>query len=220
LLAFSASLIYFVYCYAVVYGRVAAGPPDPGAIVTDVALFTLFALHHSVFAREGWRRLIHAMAGPLERSAYVWIASMLFAAVCALWRPVAGVAWQVEGSVPTAALFATQTFGVWLTLRSASMIDILDLAGIRQIGRGAAEPGEFVVRGPYGWVRHPIYTGWFLMVLATPVMTLTRLVFAVTSGAYLLLAIPLEERSMRRTPGGRYERYMQAVRWRLLPGVY
>ena len=45
-------------------------------------------------------------------------------------------------------------------------------------------------------------------------------VFAVVSSAYLLIAIPFEERSLRATTGGAYERYMQQVRWKLVPGVY
>jgi len=58
------------------------------------------------------------------------------------------------------------------------------------------------------------------MVLPTPVMTMTRLVFAVVSCAYLLIAIPLEERTMRASPDGGYDRYMRKVRWRLIPRLY
>jgi protein-S-isoprenylcysteine O-methyltransferase Ste14 len=79
---------------------------------------------------------------------------------------------------------------------------------------------EFKTRGPYGWVRHPIYSGWFLIVFAVPVMTLTRLVFAVTSSAYLLIAIPFEERSLRRSSRGTYDQYMREVRWRLVPRLF
>jgi len=219
LLVFGASLIYFVYCYAVVFGRSIPGAIDPSAIAIDVGLFSAFAFHHSVFARDGWRRWMTAVAGPLERSAYVWIASILFVIVCAAWRPVAGVAWQAD--VPVAwGLMAVQAFGVWLSVRSAVVIDILELSGLRQLEPHAPPQSEFLARGPYGWVRHPIYSGWFLMVFATPLMTTTRLVFAITSSAYLLVAIPLEERSLRRSSQGAYERYIRLVRWRLLPGVY
>ncbi len=79
---------------------------------------------------------------------------------------------------------------------------------------------EFKTTGPYGVVRHPIYLGWFLMVFGVPVMTGTRLVFAVVSCFYLLVAIPLEERTLRRTTSGKYDEYMQLVRWKLVPGVY
>jgi protein-S-isoprenylcysteine O-methyltransferase Ste14 len=57
-------------------------------------------------------------------------------------------------------------------------------------------------------------------VLAVPTMTMTRLAFAVISCVYVLLAIPLEERSLRRTSSGAYEDYMRRVPWKLIPRVY
>jgi protein-S-isoprenylcysteine O-methyltransferase Ste14 len=51
-------------------------------------------------------------------------------------------------------------------------------------------------------------------------MTGTRLVFAAVSTLYLVVAIPFEERQMRRTMGRPYDDYARAVRWRMLPGVY
>jgi len=57
-------------------------------------------------------------------------------------------------------------------------------------------------------------------VFALPTMTMTQFVFAVTSSAYLLMAIPLEERSLRRSSAGAYDQYMQQVRWKLVPRVY
>jgi protein-S-isoprenylcysteine O-methyltransferase Ste14 len=59
-----------------------------------------------------------------------------------------------------------------------------------------------------------------LFVFAVPVMTMTQLVFAVTSSVYLLIAIPLEERSLRHSTAGAYEQYMKQVRWKLLPHVF
>jgi protein-S-isoprenylcysteine O-methyltransferase Ste14 len=51
-------------------------------------------------------------------------------------------------------------------------------------------------------------------------MTLTRLEFAIASCAYLLIAMPLEEGTLRRTAGAAYERYRTDVRWRVVPGLY
>jgi len=213
-----------------VFGRELAGPIRARAVAIDVVLFTVFALHHSIFARDMFRKRITRMVGALERSAYVWIASALFIAICAWWRPVAGAAWRVDQPTLVWLTRAAQLVGVVLTLRSALMIDFLELAGLRQVGRVRSVPSStdppndatmvFKTSGPYGWVRHPIYTGWFLMVFAVPVMTMTRLVFAVTSSVYLLIAIPLEERSLRRSSSGAYDRYMREVRWKLLPRVF
>jgi hypothetical protein len=239
---FVAALLYFAYRYVVVFGREVTGTVDMPAVVADVGLFTVFALHHSVFARDTVRNRITRTVGTLERSTYVWIASALFIAVCAWWQPIAGVAWRIKEPAVVWPLRTLQLLGVWLTLRSALMIDVLELAGLTQVrrvqkdppstadslrlenvGRVLLDPADvtpFKTSGPYGWVRHPIYLGWFLLVFALPTMTMTQLLFAVTSSAYLLIAIPLEERSLRRSSAGAYDRYMQQVRWKLLPHVF
>jgi protein-S-isoprenylcysteine O-methyltransferase Ste14 len=212
---FVLSLTFFVFSYAVTFAQPARGPV-PGAVAWDVALFSIFALHHSLFAREPVRAAIARRAGAhRERSVYVWAASLLFIATCALWRPVPGVAWEIGGPARW-ALWLLQAFGAWLTIRSALVIDVWQLSGV---GRARAG-GGFKAQGPYGWVRHPIYSGWLLLVFATTPMTMTRLLFAVVSSAYLLLAIPFEERSLRAGSHGAYDSYARQVRWKLIPGVY
>jgi protein-S-isoprenylcysteine O-methyltransferase Ste14 len=215
---FLLSLAYFLFAYATAFGETAQGDDSAAAITWNVLLFTVFAGHHSVFAREAVRaRIARVVPAALERSFYVWIASLLFIAVCALWRPVPGVAWQAGGIVLW-TLRLLQIAGVGLTLGSAAILDIRELAGLRR-PEGLRLP-EFRSSGPYGWVRHPIYSGWFLMVFAASPMTMTRLVFAVVSCAYLVIAIPLEERSMRMASHGAYDRYAAQVRWKLVPGIY
>ena len=70
-------------------------------------------------------------------------------------------------------------------------------AATRARRRSAATPRSRA-DGPYGWVRHPIYSGWFLVVFAVPVMTATQLVFAAVSSAYLVIGMVFEERSLLR----------------------
>ncbi len=95
-LLFGTSLAYFLFSYAITFGENQQTTPLGTAIAWDLALFTLFALHHSVFARERVRSLVaRTVPAALERSFYVWIASLLLIAVCALWRPVTGVAWSI-----------------------------------------------------------------------------------------------------------------------------
>lgn len=208
--------------YSVTFGRVIWGTPELLPILWDTALFTVFALHHSLFARTGLRAAVSRRVSPaLERSVYVWAASLLLIAVCLLWCPVAGVAWHFEWPIDL-ILRLGQVVGISLTIRAAAVIDVWDLAGVRQRRAGASRDvaGEFKTSGPYGLVRHPIYLGWFLIVFSVPTMTMTRLVMAVVSSVYVLIAIPFEERSLRASSGGTYERYMQQVRWRVLPGIY
>ena len=99
------------------------------------------------------------------------------------------------------------------------MLDPLELAGIRQAA-GDTRAVAFKIVGPYHVVRHPIYLGWLLIVFGVPEMTWTRFEFAVVSSAYLVIAIPFEERSLVDTYGETYRAYQRDVRWRLVPGVW
>jgi len=221
---FVLSLSYFVYRYWTVFGMRADGPLRPPAVVWNVVLFSVFALHHSVFARERSRHALTQALGPLERSFYVWLASLLFIAVCWLWLPLSGVIWDVGGAARLILLFL-QIGGIAFSVYSAAAIDIWELAGVRQLDSQPPTPNsqkefEFKTTGPYGLVRHPIYLGWFLIVFAVGTMTMTRFVFAVVSCVYLLVAIPFEERSLQRSTNGAYDRYMTKVPRKLVPGLY
>jgi len=212
-----ASLTYFLFRYGLTFAVVTPGPFRPGDVAWDVLLFSAFALHHSVLAREPIRRRLLDVFPNLERSAYVWVASLLFLVVCWLWRAVAGVVWDVTGAMRW-VFGLIQIAGLVLSVYSAALIDVWELAGVKQ--PDVDGHFEFRTKGPYGYVRHPIYSGWFLIVFSVGTMTMTRFVFAIVSCVYVLIAIPLEERSLRRSSHGAYERYMKHVPWKLIPHIY
>jgi protein-S-isoprenylcysteine O-methyltransferase Ste14 len=212
---FVLALARTAWLYAVQLGR-AAPFAGPGAIVADLLLFTIFALHHSLFARAAVKRAIgRVVPEPAIRSLYVWIASGLLFGVCEAWRPIGG---NLYAAAPPASvlLAAGQIVGLALTAAGVRAIDPLELAGIRT----AAAPDDLVVSGAYRFVRHPLYLGWMLMVFGTPHMTGDRVVFASASSAYLIVAIPWEERSLEALFGDAYRRYKRRVRWRIVPYVY
>lgn len=220
-LLFVVSLGYGVAAYLGRFGRLApAGASLSAAWGVNLLLFSAFVAHHSLFARALVKTRVDAWVGPaLERSVYVWVASAAFIVVCALWRPVPGEAWQVTG--PGAiAMTIVQMSGVVATYLGSRQLDVFRLAGIRQAFGASRAPGRIQDTGMFALVRHPIYFGWILMVWPTPHMTGTRLAFAAISTAYLVLAIPVEERSLRREFGAAYDDYARRVRWRMLPLVY
>jgi protein-S-isoprenylcysteine O-methyltransferase Ste14 len=135
-----------------------------------------------------------------------------------MWKLVAGLVYEVEG-VGRWPLYALQLAGVHLIVRAAGFLDSLELAGIRQL-QDRPRDTVFRTNGPFGLVRHPIYLGWILMTFAAPTMTMNRLMFAVITSGYLILAIPWEEKSLVRAFGDRYRVYQSIVRWRLIPGVW
>jgi protein-S-isoprenylcysteine O-methyltransferase Ste14 len=222
---FVASLGWFFYSYAVRFGAgaSAAGPVLPPLLV-DVGLFSVFALHHSLLARTRVRSAVERyVPRMLERSLYTWTSSLLFIAVCTLWQPVPGVLYELT-SVWALVGYAVQAAGIVLTLRGASAVDVCSLAGVRPVldaPRGTATPHRpLETSGVYGFVRHPVYLAWGLLVFGAPEMTATRFAFAAVSTLYLALAIPWEERGLLEVFGAEYEAYRERVRWRMVPGVY
>jgi protein-S-isoprenylcysteine O-methyltransferase Ste14 len=212
---FVGSLAYCTWWYLFALSVARPGVNWP-SLAIDVLLLTIFAVHHSVLAREHVKaRVSRFLPEPLLRSIYVWTASLLLIMVCAAWAPIGGELYRISGW-PALAFAAVQLYGVWLIAQSVRGIDPLELAGIRR------EParGPLQIRGPYAVVRHPLYFGWVLAVFATAHMTGDRLAFAAITTLYLLVAIPFEERSLVRSFGDEYARYARSVRWRLIPFIY
>src|SRR5262245_11915925 len=94
---FVGSLAFWLWWYLVALPHSA---PWTGwrPLVADAALFTLFAAHHSILARDGIKRRLSFIPTRLHRSVYVWMASALLLAVCLLWQSIGGELWAVGGA--------------------------------------------------------------------------------------------------------------------------
>lgn len=171
------------------------------ALLINLALLAVFAVQHSLMARpffkRWWTRIVHPAA---ERSTYVLFSSLALALLFAFWQPMGGVVWALEHPAAVGLAYGAYAFGWLLVLFSTCAINHFDLFGLRQSWayfRGREpEPLKFVQPWIYRIVRHPLYVGWLFVFWATPTMTLTHLVFALATSAYILIAIQLEERDL------------------------
>jgi methanethiol S-methyltransferase len=218
--AFAASLGYFLYAYLVRFGADSAETGFWRPALLNTALFTAFALHHSLFARAPLKAWVGRIASPVvERSLYTWVASLMFIVVCWQWMPLPGRVYRIDGYWRWLGWFA-QAAGLTLTFLGSRALDVLDLAGVRSVLTARSTHVPLTTSGVFAIVRHPIYLGWVLFTFGAPDMTATRALFAAISTAYLALAIPWEERALVRTFGAEYEGYRRKTRWRMLPGIY
>ena len=195
------------------------GPPRGPfgvALAIDVGLLTLFAVQHSVMARrwfkERWTRVVPP---PAERATYVLFSSLALGLLISQWQPLGGSVWVVEAFAGRAVLYGLFAFGWGLVLLCTFLINHFDLFGLRQVWlelRGRPyTPVRFATPGPYRLVRHPLYVGWLFAFWMTPTMTLSHLLFAIATTAYILLAIQFEERDLVREHGTAYESYRRRV---------
>jgi protein-S-isoprenylcysteine O-methyltransferase Ste14 len=74
-----------------------------------------------------------------------------------------------------------------------------------------ARPMLFVVRGPYRWVRHPLYLFMIVMIWSCPDLTSDRLLFNGLWTVWIVMGSILEERDLVLEFGDVYREYQRKV---------
>jgi methanethiol S-methyltransferase len=182
------------------------------ALTADLALLAAFAIQHSGMARPAfkarWKRFVPEAA---ERSTYVLLSSLALAALYVYWEPIGGVIWNAQDGLVRNGIIGLYLFGWLLLLYTTFLIDHFDLFGLKQVWRRLLNKTYRapVFRTPslYKVVRHPLYIGWLTIFWAAPTMTVSHLIFALATTAYILIAIGLEERDLVSAFGATYVDY-------------
>lgn len=219
-LAFLAAFGYFVLFAA---GVAVPKTVDSGAagsrgvaLVVDIGLVVAFGVVHSLLARAPAKALLlRVVPEAAQRSAYVAIASIQLAMICALWMPLPEVVWQASGGLGL-AVAVVQVLGWTLATASTFAIDHLELFGLRQ-GLALRSPPSGL-RKPllYQLVRHPLYLGIIVGLWSAPRLSLGHLVLATAMTGYAMIGIHFEERDLIRRFGDAYRAYQARVR-KLMP---
>ncbi|HEX5211111.1 MAG TPA: isoprenylcysteine carboxylmethyltransferase family protein [Pseudolabrys sp.] len=194
--------------------------PTSQAIVIDLLLMTIFALLHSVMARQGvkrwWAKLVPVSVG---RSAYVFIASVSLLAVMWLWRPMPETVWHVASPPAVLALTAVSFLGWLFFFVGSFVITNWELFGLRHIGDYVQDS---VMPEPaplsYRLTRHLSHLGIIIAAWSAPIMTTGHLLFASVIPVYILVGAVLKESTMIDWVGRLFRRYREraaiAAPWR------
>lgn len=191
------------------------GPLIKGLLI-DILLICLFAIQHSLMARQRFKKLwTKIIPKPIERSTYVLISSLALLLLFWQWSSLGGIIWNIQNPIKFNIIYGIFIWGWLIVFASTFMINHFDLFGLRQVYlylRGQEyENLEFRNLGLYKYIRHPIMLGFVIAFWATPLMTVSHLVFAIGTTIYMLVGIKLEEMDMIDIYGNLYQEYQQQV---------
>jgi protein-S-isoprenylcysteine O-methyltransferase Ste14 len=156
-------------------------------------------------APKKWDRILMAAYTPVYAAVYV-LAGLDFRLG---WSDVP-IVLRAVAFVPIGAFYVLLTLVLRENAFLSRVVEIHPEAGHRVI-----------TTGPYAVVRHPMYAGYIVCLLATPVAlgSVPALAPAALVAAGVVVRTVLEDRTLNAELPG-YPDYASTVRWRLLPHVF
>jgi protein-S-isoprenylcysteine O-methyltransferase Ste14 len=185
------------------------------ALAWDAALCIFFFVQHSsMIRRPFWERLAGAVPVHYQAALYSIAAGVALVLLLGLWQRSNIVLVAVQGParwVLRGIFLATGPVFLW-ALRGLGSFDTFGVQPIRAHLRGTPPRGlPLRVRGPYRWVRHPLYALLLVMLWTCPDVTADRLLFAMLFTGWIVLGTVLEERDLVRAFGDPYREYQERV---------
>lgn len=215
LLGGGALLAFYAFLIAEPFALVRLDLSETWLLLMDAVLSLLFFVQHSGMVRQSFRAwLAQTVPRAYHPATYAMASGLALVTLVVLWQ-----------ASPT-AIFAIHGPLRWLLRAFALLASAGVLWGMLALGGSDAlgwqpivsdldgrppKPPCFVVRGPYLWVRHPLYLFSLILIWATPDMSSDRLLFNVLWTSWIVLGSYLEERDLVAEFGERYQAYQQTV---------
>jgi protein-S-isoprenylcysteine O-methyltransferase Ste14 len=209
------SLILFAAYPVGSYASVRTQWPLLGILLWDGLLCLVFFLQHSGMVRRAFRdRISGIVPRQYHRAVYSIASGLVLTGVVILWQPSDTHVFVLAGPFRLAAYvgvsIAVAVF-IWgaFALRG---VDLFGVSAIKAHDHGTAEAvSEFVIRGPYRWVRHPWYAAAIVLFWSCIDLTADRLLFNVLWTGWICFAARLEERDLLHDFGAVYDKYRRQV---------
>jgi protein-S-isoprenylcysteine O-methyltransferase Ste14 len=211
----SSLLVFCLFLFFGPFVGVDLGLPALTALGFDAVLCFAFFFQHSGMVRQSFQRKASQVIPEHYFGAFYAITSgVVLLALIALWQPTEFILASAHGPLRwiLRGTFVLAVLGFVLSVRSLGSFDGF---GVRPIRAKVKEytPKEMLltVRGPYRWVRHPLYFLVLVLLWTYPDVTADRLLFNVLSTIWIFVGSVLEERDLKAEFGAPYLEYQKQV---------
>jgi protein-S-isoprenylcysteine O-methyltransferase Ste14 len=219
-------LAFMLFLLAGPLNLVNLGLGETQALLLDTAICLAFFIQHSIMARKPYRQQLARFLPEKYYGALYAVASGVVAlALVVIWQESAYTLVAPQGLVRWSfrAIFVLSIAGVAWTIWALGFFVNFRLRPIIDDLHGKEpKPNPLIVRGPYRWVRHPLYLSALLMIWSFPDLTLDRLLLNLLFTVWVIVATLLEERDLVAGYGEAYRSYQRKVPmlipWRIRPG--
>ena len=194
----------------------AAGVGVAERLLLDGLLCLLFFIQHSVMVRRGFRIwLTRSVRADLHGALYASASGVCLLVLVVLWQPVGEILWMPPDWFrwTMAGVFLMAGAGAWWGSRALGEFDALGVRPAIDIfrRRQSDAPMELTIRGPYRWVRHPLYLLSLVIIWAGPVYTPDRVLHNLLWSVWIVIAADFEESDLVACFGDAYRSYRKAV---------
>ncbi|MBI5592038.1 MAG: hypothetical protein HY881_16355 [Deltaproteobacteria bacterium] len=210
------SLVLFaVFLYAGLPGQMDLGLDEQTNLYLNALLCFLFFFQHSLMTRKGFRKWISRYILRDYLGSLFSIVSGSFLLILMLfWQKTTFFLVELDGTPYwlMRALFFLSITGFYFTVRSLRPFDPFGINEIISHLKGkTAKKSFFIVRGPYQWVRHPLYLFSLMMIWSQVSVSADRLLFNGLWTFWIITGTFLEERDLITSFGDAYRNYQSKV---------
>jgi methanethiol S-methyltransferase len=183
--------------------------------ILNAFLCLLFFLQHSGMIRRSFRRwLANFIPARYQGAVYTLASGVCLMIAVAFWQESGTVLFEANGLMRgfLRGFFVLSILGMVWGLWVLRAVDIFGLSPILE--RSDAKPTQvkhLTIRGPYRWVRHPLYLFMIVLFWSAPVLTMDRLLFNTLWTIWVVAATVLEERDLAADFGAPYRDYQLKV---------
>lgn len=208
-------LIFCAFCYFGSLHVVKLELTTPKILFFDAGLSLAFFLQHSGMVRKSFQLYLKQCIPEVYMSAIYTIASgIVLFIVVVFWQETPCVLGTAEGVLRFVlrALFAASIAGFYWGIRALGFFDPFGIIAIMQdLHKKTPKAVPLTIKGPYRWVRHPLYFFVIIIIWTNPVLTADRLLFNVLWTLWIFVGAVFEERDLVAHFGEAYRQYQQKV---------